>query len=122
MDLVEGDPIAAVVWARRADCDLAPGKDLADDLRNVANAEVRARRADVEDFVVHCLLRGLEWGDHGAAHVLNVDEWAPGCAVALHPDLARGPGQPAQVVEDDVEAHAGRRSVRSREPKERRRE
>jgi hypothetical protein len=83
VDLVEGDPIAAVVGARRADRDLALGEHVPDDLGDFADLEVGTRSADVEDFVVHALARRIEHGRDGVTVEAAAPRYLPGWATPV---------------------------------------
>jgi hypothetical protein len=89
----------------------APRNDVGNDVGNLADAIVLLRRADVERLQVHELARRLERCQERARDVLDVDERAPGRAVAHDQDVARGEGETGQVVDDEVAAQPRRDAV-----------
>ena len=105
-DPFKGGAIAVVVAARPAKGDRAAFKDLSDDGGNFPNSVVLLVVADIEDLVVHRLARRLQCEDDRLANVLDVDKRPPRRHIARHSDLFGGPGEPGEVIEDNVEPHA----------------
>src|ERR1700688_2735784 len=106
MDLVEGDPVAAIVADGSTHRDFAARKYCGHDLGKLANAVVIGVVADIEDLAIDSRRRRLERAANCLADVFDVHERSPRTAVAGHGDLLLGPGQGAKIIEDDVKAHA----------------
>src|SRR5215472_11162120 len=105
-DLAERGAIAAIVAAWPAETDATTVKDLPDDRGDFANPVILAVIADVENLVVYRLARRFESEDHGLADVLDMDQRSPRRTVTCHPDLFGGPGEPGEVIENNVEPHS----------------
>src|SRR6516164_2560215 len=105
-DLAERGAIAAIVAAWPAETDAATVKDLSDDRGDFANPVILGVIADVENLVVHRLARRFESEDHGLADIFNMDQRPPWRSVARHSDLFGGPGEPGEVIENNVEPHS----------------
>src|SRR5437588_10558752 len=100
--------VPAVFAGGRAHRDRATGELIRDDLRQFSHAVVLGSLSHIEDLATHRGLRREQTAVDGLADILDVHQRAPGTAVARHDDASARPGQRAQIVEDDVEAHPRR--------------
>src|SRR5437588_3721346 len=112
VDALEFHAVTAVVAGGRAHRDRATGELIRDDLRQFSHAVVLGSLSHIEDLATHRGLRREQTAVDGLADILDVYHRAPGTAVARHDDASAGPGQRAQIVQDDVEAHARRGAER----------
>src|SRR5512146_567809 len=106
VDTIEADAVAAVVTGGCAYGNRASGELLADHPGELTNAIVLGIPSHVEDLAADGFLRSHETAIDRLTNVIDVHDRPPGAAVAGHGDAASGPGERAQVVDHDVEAHA----------------
>src|ERR1700730_16548397 len=106
MDALETDAVTAVVADGTADRNRATGELIGDDLRQFPYAVVLGVLTHIEDLAAHRVL----WRDQTAvdrlANVLDMYHGTPRATIARHGNAPGRPGQRAQIVDDNVKAHA----------------
>src|SRR5277367_2512844 len=113
-DLVEGYAVAAIVGRWLARTELTSWKHVGNDLGDFSDPVVLRILTDIEDLAIDCVGRRLECAANRGADILDVHHGAPGTAVAGHRDPLDGPGERAQIIDDDVESHSRRWTVGGR--------
>ncbi len=86
--------------------DPRPGDRLGDNVGQIPNLVVFGGGTHVHGQVADGLPRCLQSGQEGPRNVLDVNDGAPRCAVALYQNISSRDGPGNHVVQDEVEAKA----------------
>ena len=84
MNLVEADPIAAIVPGARPHGKLTAGELRGDNFSDLTNTIIGGAVANVEYLIVDVVARSFQCAANGSADIHYVDQRAPGSAVAGH--------------------------------------
>src|SRR5258708_4444464 len=87
------------------------GQGIREDAGQFADPVILGGAADIENLVVHNFTGSTEDANHGHDNVSNMDDGPPRRAVALDKDLAFCVSPGDEIVEDDIQAEAGRNAI-----------
>ena len=121
-DLGEGNTIASIVGAARAEGNLAARECPADDLGDVAHGIVLRIVANVEGFSTHGFAWRVQRAEDCLADIVDMGERPAWCSITHHADFSGRVREAGEIVEDEVKPLPGRRAESSCIAQENRRE